>query len=70
LKYERRYFRERERNDAIPLSVSTTFLTTKHRRILFKKKRKKKKKDDNNNSNNKETALPHIRIIHIIKSSR
>ena len=47
--------------------------TTKYRRILFKKKKKKNDNNNNNNNNNnnsKETALPHIRIIHIIKSSR
>jgi hypothetical protein len=50
------------------LSVYHLSFTTKYRRILFKKK--KKKNDNNNNNNSKETALPHIRIIHIIKSSR
>ena len=50
------------------LSVYHLSFTTKYRRILFKKK--KNDNNNNNNNNSKETALPHIRVIHIIKSSR
>ena len=43
---------------------------TKNESIFKKKKKKNDNNNNNNNNNSKETALPHIRIIHIIKSSR